>query len=135
MDDCILWSKAKNKAGYGITWHNNKWAYAHRVAVNATKGQVVRHLCDNPSCVNPEHLQIGTHKENSEDMVKKHRQAFGEKAGNAKLTWNEVTKIRQLTGVSSRSVAKLFGISKTNVLDIWKNKIWKNQENNGKQKI
>lgn len=127
MDDCILWSKAKNKAGYGITWHDNKWAYAHRVAVNASKGQVVRHLCDNPSCVNPEHLQIGTHKENSEDMVQKRRQAYGEKAGAAKLTWEQVQQIRKLTHVPSRTVAKLFGCSKTNVLDIRKNKIWKQE--------
>ena len=131
MDDCIVWNKAKNKAGYGITWHKNKWAYAHRVAVNATKGQVVRHLCDNPSCVNPQHLQIGTHKENSEDMVQKRRQAFGEKAGAAKLTWAQVQQIRALTHIPSRAIAKLFGCSKTNVLDIRNNKIWKQEYLNG----
>ena len=74
-DSCTLWQGAKNKAGYGITWFKNKWAYAHRAVVNATKGEVVRHTCDNPSCVNPKHLVIGSHKDNSMDMVEKQRQA------------------------------------------------------------
>lgn len=124
--DCILWTKAKNKAGYGITWANNKWEYAHRAVVNASKGDVVLHTCDNPSCVNPEHLIIGTHKQNSFDMVRKNRQAKGEQAGNSKLTQEQVTEIRKLKQkLSSRKVASLFSISKTNVLDIWNNKIWK----------
>lgn len=123
---CILWTKAKNKAGYGITWSNNKWEYAHRAVVGAKKGDVVRHTCDTPSCVNPQHLFIGTAKENSEDMVAKQRQAYGEKAGNSKLNAHEVLAIRQLMWCSSaRKVANMFKISKTNVLDIWNRKIWK----------
>lgn len=130
-NECILWQKAKNKAGYGITWHNNKWAYAHRAVMNAKKGEVVLHTCDNPSCVNPEHLIIGTSKQNSQDMVSKNRQAKGEKAGSAKLTKTQVTEIRAYKNtLPSRKVAVLFSISKTNVLDIWKNKIWKEQDNN-----
>lgn len=124
---CILWPKAKNKAGYGITWSNNKWAYAHRAAVNAKPGEVVRHICDNPSCVNPEHLKIGTHKENSEDMVAKRRHRFGESCPLTKLNGHDVLAIRalQFSDRSSREVAKMFNISKTNVLDIWNRKIWK----------
>lgn len=130
-NECILWQKAKNKAGYGITWHNNKWAYAHRAVMNAKKGEVVLHTCDNPSCVNPEHLIIGTSKQNSQDMVSKNRQAKGEKAGSAKLTKAQVIEIRTYKNkLPSRKVAVLFSISKTNVLDIWKNKIWKEQDNN-----
>ncbi len=126
QENCTLWTKAKNKAGYGITWANNKWAYAHRVAANALKGQVVRHTCDNPSCVNPQHLVVGTHKDNSEDMVNKVRQAWGKKAGRAKLTEDEVIVIRKFQGNhSSRVTAATFDISKTNVLDIWNRKIWK----------
>lgn len=123
---CILWQKAKNKAGYGITWHNNKWEYAHRVVAKASKGEVVMHKCDNPSCVNPEHLIVGTSKQNSFDMVSKNRQAKGEQAGNSKLTEKQVLEIRELKQkLSSRKVATMFSISKTNVLDIWNNKIWK----------
>ena len=123
---CQIWQGAKNKAGYGVTWHNNKWAYAHRVVAKALPGQVVRHVCDNPSCVNPDHLKIGTAKENSEDMVAKQRQAYGELAGNSKLDAHDVLAIRQLKwSRSSRDVATMFKISKTNVLDIWNRKTWK----------
>ena len=129
MENCILWDRAKNKAGYGITWINNKWEYAHRAIIKARKGQVVLHTCDNPSCVNLEHLKLGTHKDNSQDMVSKNRQAYGEQAGNSKLTLEQVREIRALFGVkSSRKVALQYKISKTNVLDIWNNKIWFHQE-------
>lgn len=125
-NNCILWDKAKNKAGYGITWHNNKWEYAHRAIVNATTGDVVRHTCDNPSCVNPIHLKIGTHKENSQDMVNKNRQVKGSQSHLAKLDEETVRLIRYTKShMSSRQCAARFGISKTNVLDIWNNKIWK----------
>lgn len=127
MNECVLWQKAKNKAGYGITWFQNKWAYAHRVVAQAQPGQVVRHRCDNPSCVNPQHLEVGSHQDNSQDMVNKQRQAVGEACGNSKLTLEQVTEIRSLKDkFSSRQVAAKFNISKTNVLDIWNNKIWRN---------
>lgn len=124
-NECIEWKGAKNPAGYGITWWNNHWAYAHRAAANAQTGEVIRHLCDNPSCVNPAHLSKGTHKDNSQDMVNKSRQAWGELAGNSKLTKEEVKQIRNLKGItSSRVTAKMFNVSKTNILEIWSGKIW-----------
>lgn len=124
--NCIIWSGAKNKAGYPITWFNNKWAYAHRVVAGAKKGEIVRHTCDNPSCVNPNHLIIGTHSENSRDMVNRNRQAKGESAGASRFTKEVVLQIRALQGsFSSHKLSKMFGMSKTNVLDIWKRKIWK----------
>lgn len=123
---CSLWQGAKNKAGYGITWFQNKWSYAHRAAVNAKPGDVVRHTCDNPSCVNPSHLKIGTHKENSQDMVNKNRQVKGSQSHLAKLDEETVRLIKISKGcMSSRQCAGRFNISKTNVLDIWNNKIWK----------
>lgn len=126
MSECIIWQKAKNKYGYGITWVNNKWAYAHRAVVDAKPNQVVRHKCDNPSCVNPEHLIIGTHKENSQDMVDKKRQAYGERCARAKYSKEIIAEVRSLHGkLSSRKTAAKFGMSKTNVLDIWNNKIWR----------
>lgn len=125
-DKCVLWQGAKNKAGYGVTWFKNKWEYAHRAVANARKGDVVRHICDNPSCVNPDHLQIGTHKDNSQDMVNKNRQVKGSKSHLAKLNEDTVRQIKLCNGLmSSRKCAGRFNISKTNVLDIWHNRIWK----------
>lgn len=125
VEDCVIWQGAKDAAGYGVTWHNNKWCRAHRAVMNAKPGEIVRHLCDNPSCVNPNHLRLGTSKENSEDMVSKGRQARGELAGNSKFSVADVRLVRSYKGqLSSRQVASLMKMSKTNVLDIWNNKIW-----------
>ena len=126
MSDCLLWPGAVNSGGYPVTWDNGKAVYAHRIIMNAKPGEVVMHLCDNPRCVNPEHLKLGTAKENSEDMVKKGRSAKGEMCPASKLTDLEVFGIRTLQGkVSSRVAAELYNISKTNVLDIWNRKIWR----------
>lgn len=126
MSDCIIWKGALNSGGYPITWFNGKIAYAHRVVVGANKGEVVMHTCDNPKCVNPEHLKVGTHAENSADMVRKGRQAKGERCAASKFSKDTIDSIRNLRGVlSSRKVGNLFGMSKTNVLDVWNNRIWK----------
>ena len=122
--ECIIWPKAKNKAGYGVTWHNNKWDYAHRVILNAPKDKIVMHLCDNPSCVNPDHLKLGSPEENSNNMVEKGRQCKGEKSHFAKLTEEQVLQIRQAEG-SLRSIAKKFNTSHVNVGDIKKKRTWK----------
>ena len=124
MTPCILWTKAKNSGGYPVTWHNGKIQYAHRLIMNAKPGELVMHTCDNPSCVNPEHLRLGTYDENSKDMVAKKRQAVGEQCGNSKLQEHEVRLIRD-SQLPSRLLARMYHISKTNVLDIKRRKIWR----------
>lgn len=127
--ECIIWQGAKNDGGYPVTWENGKTVYRHRQLLGAKKGEVVLHSCDNPSCVNPYHLKKGSHKENSEDMVRKNRQTKGEECHLAKLNESIVKAIRSKKGeLSSRATALLFGCSKTNVLDIWNNKIWRHLE-------
>lgn len=127
--ECILWPGAKNSVGYPVTWVNGRTVYKHREVAKAQKGQIVMHTCDNRSCVNPEHLRIGTPKENSLDMVNKNRQARGESCGNSLYTEDCVRQVRSLKGsLSSRKVAALFNMSKTNVLDIWNYKIWRHLE-------
>lgn len=124
-NNCIKWTGALNSGGYPVTWHNNKIAYVHRVLMGAEPGEVVLHTCDNPDCVNPDHLKIGSSAENSADMVRKNRQAKGMACGNAKLDDDTVLLIREAKKyMSSRQAARRFGISKTNVLDIWNRKIW-----------
>lgn len=126
MTNCINWNGAVNSSGYPVTWQGGKTVYAHRAIIGAKKGEVVRHSCDNPRCVNPKHLFVGTHKDNSDDMVNKSRQAKGSACGNSKLTEEDIPKIRLCQGYwTSRQTAFAWGISKTNVLDIWNRKIWR----------
>lgn len=124
MSDCIIWERAKNNGGYPVTWYQGKQVYVHRLIMNAKPGEIVLHTCDNPSCINPDHLELGTYDANSKDMVRKGRQAVGERCGNSKLKTHEVLLIRD-SSLSSRILAKMFNISKTNVLDIKRRKIWR----------
>ena len=129
MTACIEWDKAKDKAGYGVSWLNGKWIRAHRKAYIQNKGEipddlVVRHTCDNKACVNPDHLILGTHQDNSTDMVSRDRQAKGEQVGTSKLTTEIVLIIRSMSG-SARQIAAFIGCSPTAVKDIKNKKYWK----------
>lgn len=129
ISPCIFWTKAKDTAGYGVSWKNGKWIRAHRKVWIETYGDIpnglnVCHTCDNRPCINPLHLFLGTSKENSKDMVIKNRQIKGVMSHFAKLSEFEVLEIRKSL-LSSRKTAKLYNISKTNVLDIKNKKIWK----------
>ena len=124
--ECILWTKAINSSGYGVVWKGGKMHYAHRLAIDAPKGVVVMHKCDNKKCVNPDHLFLGTHADNSADMVAKNRQAKWSGCARTKYSENTIRRVRMLKGVlSSRRVGALVGMSPTNVKDIWNNNIWK----------
>ena len=126
MSDCILWPKAINSSGYGVTWKDGKQVYAHRLVAGAQEGEVVLHTCDNKTCVNPDHLKVGSHAENSKDMVSKNRQAKWEKCARTKFSREIVEFVRKAHGkLSSRELGNLVGMSRTNVLDIWNNNIWK----------
>lgn len=127
--ECCPWTKAINNLGYGISWKDGKTISAHRKVYEEyygpiPKGLVVRHTCDNRSCVNPQHLILGTPKQNSQDMVERNRQAKGSKVGTSILTDDIVRMIKSTSG-SSRKLAKFFGCSATTIKDIKNNKIWK----------
>lgn len=80
-EGCWLWTKATNNKGYGNVRINKKYLNAHRVAYAITYGDPgklwVLHSCDNPSCVRPDHLFLGTHQDNMDDMRVKGRSGFG----------------------------------------------------------
>ena len=93
------------------------------------KGHVVRHTCDNPSCINPEHLLTGTHADNARDKVERGRVARrpGESNPMAKLTERDVQEIKKLldTGLTTTRVAQMFNVSRKTVANIKNGKSWK----------
>lgn len=92
------------------------------------EGLCALHTCDNPMCVNPYHLFLGTKKDNTHDMLKKGRSnsARGSKSGNSKLTDNQVIQIRQLKGkMTLAKIGEQFGITKENVWYIHRNHTWR----------
>ena len=96
-EDCWEWNQYRDKDGYGTFYFDGQSMKAHRFAWELYNGQIpfgleVCHTCDNPPCCNPDHLVIGTHKENMTDMSFKKRcgERKGGKNGNAKLTDEDV---------------------------------------------
>ena len=77
MSDCFEWHMTRNNKGYGVMTRGGKKFLAHRVSaemcIGPIDGKVVMHTCDNPACVNPNHLVIGTQKDNMQDALKKGR--------------------------------------------------------------
>lgn len=137
--DCWEWTGCRLPSGYGLAKVkvNGKWrnAYAHRLAWEREHGKIpsglfVLHRCDNPSCVNPNHLFVGTAKDNSRDMVKKGRNrpfhAAREENPNSKLTTEEIEEIRAAVARGNRQadVAEVFGIAQSHVSRIVRREQW-----------
>lgn len=125
-DCCWIWTGTKDKDGYGLFGHGRRQLRAH-VAALAVDGRPVPkgfygcHTCDNPSCVNPAHLYVGTPTQNAQDAVRRGRLRPGRKA---KLTPDKVRAIRAATGTHD-TIAASFGISRTNVSLIRQGKTWR----------
>lgn len=82
-DGCWEWTGATSAAGYGVFGKNTKLWFAHRFSYELSNGPIpdgmfVCHQCDNPRCVRPDHLFLGSHKDNMKDMCLKGRQSKGE---------------------------------------------------------
>lgn len=79
MSGCVLWTAARNSKGYGVLRIDHGNHYAHRVSLELhmgrrlVTGECALHRCDNPSCISPAHLFVGTHAENTADMLRKGR--------------------------------------------------------------
>jgi HNH endonuclease/Trp repressor protein len=113
-------SHAKVNGGYHRIKVNYKSVMLHRFVYENLYGWIpndliVRHKCDNPSCINPEHLELGTPKDNMMDKVKRNRcnTVYGERVKNSKLNNEKVMEIRYLLnkGESLSSVAKKYDVS------------------------
>ena len=132
--DCWIFIGNRVKNGYGQICINGKIGIAHRHSYVAFKGDIpggllVCHKCDNPSCVNPEHLFIGTHQDNSDDKIKKgrHNAAKGEKHYKSKLSATDVINIRSMAkdGLTENEIAKKFNIGRGAVSSIKRRQCWK----------
>lgn len=131
-EGCWNWLRALNKKGYG-RYGLGRRIRAHRASWIIYRGPIpdglcVLHTCDNPRCVNPSHLFLGTDQDNSDDKVKKGRQSRlkGERNGNSKLSDDDVVEIRKRRGEneSTRSLAKEFGVSQTLISFVINGKRW-----------
>lgn len=117
---CWEWFAASHERGYGYfftskEYSSRKMDYAHRVSLFLYEGirddtKSVLHSCDNPCCVNPEHLTLGTHKENMEDMIRKKRSISGVQ----KLSLGDVENIMELRGggMEVKEIASLYNIDR-----------------------
>jgi len=129
---CWLWVAGVNRQGYGKFSLDGKTQRANRVSWeihndSIPDGLCVLHKCDNTSCVNPDHLFLGTNKDNTQDMLAKGRHSgpTGELNRHAKLTEKEVLEIRRTRTSPPISLAAMFGISPRTVRDIVNLKTWR----------
>lgn len=128
----ICTSHAKDWDGYPLLKRNGKMIrmsrYIYEECFGPIKeGNVIRHKCDNPECINPEHLEQGTPRENSLDMVRRNRSTKGERNPAAKLTEEQVREIRKLKsfGVQYKEISAKYGISIKSAVNIVKRRVWK----------
>lgn len=129
---CWNWNKGKDKNGYGQIAYPEAGEYrAHRVSYLVFVGKIpagsfVCHRCDNPSCINPSHLWLGTNDDNMADMVEKRRSARRESNPASKLKEADVSEIKRLIakGGSNRAIAADFGVTHRIVSLIRRGLLW-----------
>lgn len=135
VDECWNWKGSSCSSGYGnfsfeghTKSHRVSWVLTFR---DIPKGLCVCHKCDNPSCVNPYHLFLGTNSDNIKDMWSKGRgkipRLSGEKCPSAKLKESQVVQIRNLCleGISQSEVSRMFGVTRALISLIVKKQVWK----------
>lgn len=127
----ICTSHYLDKDGYALARLNGVKRHVHRFVYEEcfgeiTNGLIVRHKCDNPTCINPEHMELGTHEDNAKDRTERNRGAYGSRNGFSKLTEDGVKEIRELKGkITYEEIADKFNISKGHVWAIVQNVSWK----------
>lgn len=133
-DNCWLWDGGKVPDGYGsFRVSSSKVEAAHRVAYVLAYGDIpdglfVLHSCDNPPCVRPSHLWLGTGGDNARDMIAKGRaNRKGDNANHRKLTSTQVVAIRSkwaAGGTTQRALAKEYGVHYSTIHLIVRNLVW-----------
>lgn len=131
-DGCWLWTANKQLEGYGLIKIDKKTKKAHRVSWELFNGEIpdglhVLHRCDNPSCVRPNHLFLGSHQDNMRDKKKKGR-VKGSRHPGSILTEKQVLEIRKkykVRTISLPQIAKNYGVSWYTIGKILSGKLWK----------
>lgn len=135
--ECWEWTRAKNQDGYGTityagkTWLVHRWSFQLATGID-TGGSQVLHRCDNPPCINPDHLWLGDRSANMADCFAKGRSSIaphfirGESNGSAKLTAVQVIEIRRRlrSGDFQKSIAADYGVSRSLIGQIGQLIIW-----------
>lgn len=127
-DECWEWTGFRLPSGYGRLWNTagKPVLYPHRLSYEIHIGEIddgyhVCHHCDNPACVNPSHLFVGTATDNARDRAKKGRNG-------SKLTPSQARKIRQRieAGDALEDIAESFGVVYQTVYNIKRGATWSN---------
>ncbi len=127
--ECWPWTAAfQTRYKYGVFNYRGKIVRAHRLSFFFTHGEIpegmfVCHRCDNPCCVNPSHLFLGTHQENMNDQASKGRRPIGESDAKAKLTAKQVLEIRA-SKEPKLILARRYGVSDALIYKIVKRQVW-----------
>ena len=129
--DCWVWTGSKDQNGYGMFWFDGRVQRASRVSWQLyNKEQIptrsnICHRCDNPSCVNPNHLFLGTYSDNLQDCWDKRRRAapMGVLNPKAKLTEEQVREIKQ-SNLTSTELSRLYPVSRQQISYIRHGKKW-----------
>ena len=130
---CWLWRGMVVGSGYGMVRFERKMHPAHRLAWKLFRGEiapglVVCHKCDVRTCVNPEHLFLGTHAENMKDMQQKGRSPHGEEHSRVQTDGEEVSRIKAMLAdghMRMSEIARAFGVTHATIACIAKGKTWR----------
>jgi hypothetical protein len=129
---CINWTGFTNANGYGVMNVRGKLKRSHRVAYELHHGKPIPagklacHKCNNPSCINPNHIYLGGYQDNANDRVRAGRQAKGSTCSAAKLSESDVARIRQLLATSERQsvIATRFDVKPNTISNIKTGRCW-----------
>ena len=129
-DSCWLWTGSTVQNGYGQVKINSKTHKTHRIAWflagnTIPEGHVIRHKCRSKNCLNPEHLETGTHAENVADRVRDGTNPYGEKNHTAKLTAPQVLEIRARDTEDKQRLAEEYRVTQVTISHIIHRHTWK----------